>query len=271
MQIPLFSILAVVAYTIAGILLYQGMLQDNRKWKNYAIFVVAAGLVAHAGLLAGYWMGAGTFDVSAMHILSACSWVMVLFLLLSRFFNQSLLDSGLIAFPLTGLIVLAGFLLPDSPVPLESMSQGTRVHVLSSVSAFAFLGIAAVYAMFIAMLDRYLRRSRITALIQALPALEVLESLLIRLVAGGFILLTVVLLSGLLFVENLLAQHLVHKTVLSFIAWAIYGILLLGRWRFGWRGRTAVRLTLAATGLLLVSYFGSKLVLEHLLNTNWQV
>jgi ABC-type uncharacterized transport system permease subunit len=189
----------------------------------------------------------------------------------SRFFDHPLVDSGLIAFPLTALIVLLDFLLPHSTMPLETMSQGTRIHVLSSVSAFGFLGIAAFYALFISMLDRYLRRNKMTALIQALPALEVLETLLMRLVLVGFILLTLVLLSGFIYVDNLLAQHLVHKTVLSIIAWAIYGILLFGRWRFGWRGRTAVRLTLAATVMLLVSYFGSKLVLEQLLGQNWQV
>ncbi len=271
MEFPLFSILAVVAYAVAGILLYQGMLQDNRNWKNYAIFVVAAGLVAHAGVLAGYWLGEGAVDVSASHILSACSWFMVLSLVGSRFFDHPLVDSGLIAFPLAGLIVLIDFLLPHTSMPLEHMSQGTRMHVLSSISAFGFLGIAAVYAVFISMLDRYLRRNKMTALLQALPALDVLESLLMRLVLVGFILLTIVLITGLIFVDDLLAQHLVHKTVLSFIAWAIYGILLFGRWRFGWRGRTAVRLTLVATGVLLVSYFGSKLVLEQLLDRNWQV
>lgn len=271
MHFPVLSIIAVIAYAVAGILLYQGMLQGNRKWRNYAIYVVAAGLVAHAGLLTGFWLGRGTVDVSATHILSACSWFMVLSLVGSRFFDHPLVDSGLIAFPLTGLIVLLDFLVPHTPMPLETMSLETRIHVLSSVSAFGFLGIAAFYAFFISMLDRYLRRNKMTAITQALPALDILEMLLMRLVLVGFILLSVVLLTGLLYVDNLLAQHLVHKTVLSFIAWGLYGILLFGRWRFGWRGRTAVRLTLAATVLLLLSYFGSKLVLEQILGQNWQV
>jgi ABC-type uncharacterized transport system permease subunit len=271
MEYPLFSIIAVMAYAVAGVLLYQGMLHSNSKWKNYAIYVVSAGLAAHAGLLAGYWLESGVVDVSASHILSACSWFMVLSLVGSRFFDHPLVDSGLIAFPLAGLIVLLDFLLPHAPMPLESMTPGTRIHVLSSVSAFAFLGIAAFYALFISMLDRYLRRNKMTAITQALPALEILETLLMRLVLVGFILLTTVLITGLVYVDNLLAQHLVHKTVLSFIAWAIYGILLFGRWRFGWRGRTAVRLTLAATIVLLLSYFGSKLVLEQFLGQNWQV
>jgi len=271
MQNPLFTILAVVAYSGAGLLLYRGMLHDSRKLKDYAIYLVAVGLIAHGGILAGFWLGDGAVDVSALHILSACSWFMVLSLVGSRFFDHPLVDSGLIAFPLTALIVLLGSLLPQASMPLENMSPGTRIHVLSSVSAFGFLGIATVYALFISMLDRYLRRNKMTAISQALPALDILESLLMRLVFVGFILLSVVLVTGLIYVDNLLAQHLIHKTVLSFVAWAIYGVLLLGRWRVGWRGRTAVRLTLAATAVLLVSYFGSKLVLEQFLGQNWQV
>ena len=75
----------------------------------------------------------------------------------------------------------------------------------------------------------------------------------------------VTLLSGVLFVDNLFAQHLVHKTVLSIAAWIVFGVLLFGRWRWGWRGRRAVRLTLAGMVVLLFAFFGSKFVLELVL------
>ena len=65
--------------------------------------------------------------------------------------------------------------------------------------------------------------------------------------------------------ENLFAQHLVHKTVLSLLAWGIFGALLFGRMQYGWRGRRAVRLTLTAMILLGMAFFGSKFVLELIL------
>jgi ABC-type uncharacterized transport system permease subunit len=89
--------------------------------------------------------------------------------------------------------------------------------------------------------------------------------LLFQMIAIGFVLLSLALLSGLLFLEDIFTQHLVHKTVLSSIAWAVFGILLWGRWRFGWRGRTAIRWTLSGFATLALAYFGSKLVLELLL------
>ena len=68
-----------------------------------------------------------------------------------------------------------------------------------------------------------------------------------------------------IFLEDIFAQHLVHKTVLSLVAWCIFAILLWGRHVLGWRGNTAVKLTLAGFVVLMLAFFGSKLVLEVIL------
>ena len=92
-----------------------------------------------------------------------------------------------------------------------------------------------------------------------------MERLLFRMIAVGFILLSVSLLSGLVFLEDIFAQHLIHKTVLSIAAWGVFALLLWGRWRLGWRGRIAIRWTLAGFAVLMLAYFGSKFVLELVL------
>jgi ABC-type uncharacterized transport system permease subunit len=101
--------------------------------------------------------------------------------------------------------------------------------------------------------------------LRILPPLTQLETLLFRTLSAGFVLLSFALLSGVLFVQDLFAQHLMHKTVLSALAWLVFGVLLLGRFLLGWRGRRAVRLTLGAMSLLLLAFFGSKFVLELVL------
>lgn len=98
-----------------------------------------------------------------------------------------------------------------------------------------------------------------------LPALNTMEQQLFGMLWLGFALLSVGLLTGLVFVDDLLAQHLVHKTTLSVVAWVVFGTLLVGRWRLGWRGQTAVRWTLGGFAALMLAYFGSKFVLELLL------
>jgi ABC-type uncharacterized transport system permease subunit len=93
-----------------------------------------------------------------------------------------------------------------------------------------------------------------------------MESLLFQMLGAGIVFLTISLASGFLFIEDLFAQHLVHKTVLSILAWIIFTGLLIGRSRYGWRGQTAIKWTLIGFVLLLLAYFGSKLVLELILH-----
>ena len=142
-------------------------------------------------------------------------------------------------------------------------------HVLLSMGAAALLFGAAVTAILSFLLDRRLRKRRIADLPTSLPPLDELERIMFRLVGAGFALLTLALFTGLVFVTDLFAQHLIHKTVLSVIAWVLFGVLLVGRARFGWRGRTAVRWTLIGFVVLALAYFGSKFVLETVLGRHW--
>ena len=142
-------------------------------------------------------------------------------------------------------------------------------HVAMATTAFAFLTIGAVLAIAQVVVDRQLRSRRPLGWLRILTPVESVESGCFHSILAGFIVLTLALVTGAFFVENLLAQHLVHKVALAIIAWVVFGILLLGRWRFGWRGRQALRWTLAGYVLLGLSYFGSKLILENLLGKHW--
>ena len=96
------------------------------------------------------------------------------------------------------------------------------------------------------------------------PALETMESLLFQLILAGFVLLTVTVLSGTVFSEQVFGQPFVlsHHVVLSVLAWLTFAVLLAGRRLFGWRGRSAIRWTLTGFVLLALAYFGTRFVLE---------
>ncbi len=142
-------------------------------------------------------------------------------------------------------------------------------HIVLSLGAAALLFAAAVTAVLLVVLDSRLRTHRIGAVPSALPPIDTLEKIMFRSIGAGFALLTLALLTGLVFVTNLFAQHLIHKTVLSLAAWVLFGVLLIGRVRYGWRGRFAVRLTLWGFALLVLAYFGAKFVLEYLKGAHW--
>jgi ABC-type uncharacterized transport system permease subunit len=142
-------------------------------------------------------------------------------------------------------------------------------HVAMATTAFAFLTIGAVLAAAQVVVDRRLRARKPLGWLRILTPVESIESGCFQSILAGFALLTLALVTGTFFIENLFAQHLVHKVVLAIVAWIVFGILLLGRWRMGWRGRKALRWTLAGYVLLGLSYFGSKIVLENVLGRHW--
>ena len=120
-------------------------------------------------------------------------------------------------------------------------------------------------AVLVAVQDQHLRNRHPGGFIRALPPLQTMEVLLFEMIGLGFFLLSLALVSGLMFLENMFDQNLAHKTILSGIAWLVFGTLLWGRFRFGWRGRTAITWTLSGFVVLMLAYFGSKAVLELIL------
>lgn len=150
-----------------------------------------------------------------------------------------------------------------------------KLHVTLSVLAAGLFTLAAVHSLVLAAQGRLLHGGarRLPDFADGwaarLPPLQTMEFLLFRMLLIAVVVLSAALLTGVLFVSDLLDQHLLHKTVLSFTAWAVFLTLLWGRWRYGWRGSTALRWTWTGYGVLLLAYFGSKFVLELLLGRQW--
>lgn len=142
-------------------------------------------------------------------------------------------------------------------------------HIVIAIVAYALIALGAVIALALSALDRRLRGHQPLGVLGKLPSVEALESAMFQTISAGFALLTLTLFSGFIFVQDLVAQHLAHKVALSCVAWLILGILLIGRWRLGWRGRIAARWTLGGFVLLGLAYFGSKFVLEVVLGRHW--
>jgi ABC-type uncharacterized transport system permease subunit len=263
-------IMAAVLYIVAAILLYNSIRKRSAGWRNASFGFAVGGALVHSGVQFFHWFGVEVPDVSLPHLLSLCALVIILLLIFSTLTRRELYAGGLVALPIAAGVLLLEWIVPPHAIPLTEASAGTAVHIVSSVLAFGVLSIAGVYALFVFFIDHFLRRHHLNPLVRSLPPLEVLENLLFKFIAAGFMMLTISLISGMIFINDIFAQHLVHKTLLSIMAWLVFGILLWGRWRFGWRGSLAVRLTLAGIVLLLLSYFGSKFVLETILGYSWQ-
>ncbi|WP_277962847.1 cytochrome c biogenesis protein CcsA [Pseudomonas sp. RIT-To-2] len=172
----------------------------------------------------------------------------------------------LLLFPLGALTTLVAQFIPKGTVPLINEEPGMLAHILLSILAYGMFTIAVFQALLLLVQNHQLKHKHPAGLIKNFPPLQTMESLLFGFLWAGWALLSMSLISGWLFVENLFAQHLVHKTLLACLAWIVFSVLLWGRNRLGWRGHKAIRWTLAGFCLLMLAYFGSKLVREYILH-----
>lgn len=144
-----------------------------------------------------------------------------------------------------------------------------RAHLLIALLSYSLLTIASFHVLLMALVERRLHSGTLPAFLQQLPPLLTMEKILFRIIGAGFVLLTLTLGSGIVFSEELFGTPLkfTHKTVFGILSWVIFGALLAGRAFYGWRGRVAVRWTLAGYLSLVLAYLGSRFVVEVILQS----
>lgn len=171
---------------------------------------------------------------------------------------------GLIVLPVV-LVTIALNLVFLTPGAQTSYSSGLQMHIIFSIIAFSILGLSAVQAILLFFQDKALKQHSNVKMLRGIPSLHESETLLFQSITLGVTVLTVALVSGFIYLDDMLAQHLAHKTILSSLAWIVFVVLLWGRAQFGWRGSTAIRWSLSGFSFLILAYFGSKFVLELVL------
>jgi ABC-type uncharacterized transport system permease subunit len=260
------AVLAVVLYCLASWQLgapSASLGGRTQARSRVGLLVGLAAIGAHGATHALAWLGVRGVDLTFFAALSLVALGMAALSTMVAW-TRNFESLGSIVYPVAALSLLAYAL--AGPQAAAELDWPLQLHALLALLAYAALALSAVLALMLWAQERMLRQRRLDhPLLRLLPPLTELEELLFRTIAAGFVMLTLALLTGVVFVENLFAQHLAHKTVLSVLSWLAFGALLFGRFQFGWRGRRAVQLTLAAMALLVLAFFGSKFVLELLL------
>ncbi len=258
---------AVLLYLAAGLIFTLRLFRREPEKRPGRGWGLACGFVAlglHAGLLYTNLATSHGLNFSFFNAVSFATWLVNLLYLLTALFKP-VEAMGMVLLPLAALTLILEYLFPGVRLLPPGTHWQLRIHVIISLLAYAVLAMAAVQALLLFFQDRRLRSHHPSGFVRSLPPLQTMEDLLFEMITVGFVLLTLALGSGFIFLEDMFAQHLVHKTLLSIAAWVIFAILLWGRHRSGWRGRTAIRWTLVGFATLALAYFGSKAVLELVL------
>lgn len=221
-------------------------------------------LALHGALLFDSVLGQGDIRLGFGNSISTIFWLAALIYWLASFgapvaWVQAWVN-GLAA---ASLLLMLAF--PLSHAIPNSQVLALRAHLAVAFLAYGLLAVAALHAVMMTVLEKRLHHG---GLFEAgAPPLLTLESVLFRTIGAGFVLLTLVVFSGVFFSEMLFGQPLQfnHKVVFGILSWFVFGGLLLGRRFRGWRGRTALYWTLTGFVLLLLAYVGTQFVLQVLL------
>ncbi|SFE84352.1 inner membrane protein YpjD [Nitrosomonas sp. Nm166] len=237
------------------------------KWVHYVMLIP---LTLHAiTLYQSIFVGAG-LSFGLGNAISSIIWLTAFIYWFSGFFSRLQGLQTLVA-PIAAAAAIA-ILLPvvfPSSRPLENTElPAFKAHLLVALMAYSLLTIAALHALVMTVVERHLHHPVAHSILTNLPPLLAMEKLLFRIIWVGFVLLTLTLLSGIVFSKEVFGQPLTfsHKTLFGITSWVVFAALLIGRQLYGWRGRIAIRWTLTGFVTLLLAYIGSKFVLEIILN-----
>jgi ABC-type uncharacterized transport system permease subunit len=266
----LLYLLVTAAYLIAAWMEWQRIthpaLQRSPNRIALAHWLPLGAIAGHAVLVCCAVFAAAGLDLSLVNAISIVACLAALFAWVGSVYGALpgvaaiALTFATVAAPLPGL-----FANPHRfSFPNEALAA---LHIAVALVAYALLFVAALQAVLLTNHERRLHRGLPAFGGDSSPPLLTQERFLFRFLGAGYALLTLALISGAFFSEELFGKPLTftHKVVLSVMGWLVFGALLAGRYRYGWRGRVALKWILAGTALLLLAYIGSKFVLEVVL------
>jgi ABC-type uncharacterized transport system permease subunit len=226
------------------------------------VALVLHGMLAYRGILVP-----GGLDLGVANAVSLIVWLTVLIYWLAGLAFPGLASIlGLMA-PVAFVAVLLQGLVPSHHIVTYAGRSLFTLHFAIAIAAYSLFIVATVHSVVMLAEEKWLHRGVMPPFLRSLPPLLEMEALLFRILLAAFVLLTLTLVSGIFFSEQLFGKPLTftHKTFFGILSWLVFGSLLVGHYVRGWRGRTAVNWTLAGFTMLLFAYVGSKVVLELIL------
>lgn len=263
----IFASLAIVAYLTVFFSVMRSFYQAQTLSPQLLQGLLLFAVITHAAQLYISMVTPIGVDWSLLASISVSTALMT-FLLLVLSANKSVYALSLMICPSAVTVILADLLLTRHQVLKSALGPALEAHIFLSLIAYALLALAFVQALVFALQYYLLRHKKVLALPSWVLPLQTMETLLFDWVRLGWFFLSASILTGLLFVDNFLQQHVAHKAFFSVCAWLVFSVLWVGRSRFGWQGVSAIKGVSIGFLFLVIGFLGSKFVLEIILHVN---
>ena len=258
------SLGAILSYGICLTLVLRSLFAHATLNQRLIFGCAIIGIGFHAIALGHVILSSDGQNLSILVVASIVSWLIAALLTIAipKFAIVTLLP---VVYGFAALAVLGVWLVPSSYITHFEARPGLLLHITIALNAYSTLVIAAFYAIQLHLINARLKSKKLNISSTPLPPLLTVEKQLYQLILTGTILLTLSLISGFFFLEEMLAQGQAHKTVLSIISWCSYVYLLWKHHQQGVKIKTSVQITIVGASLLTLAYFGSRFISEILI------
>lgn len=258
-------VITALIYGFISVHLYINLSRHRPIDKKMPLSALAIGLVLHLCLLYPSIVTQYGLNFNIFNSLSLTGAFFLLFFLLFSLYRPILI-LGLLASPTAFITLSLGYFGKVAYQPIDNISPLLSVHIILSFASYCILWMSAVQAVILKLQIRELKHQTIHRFwVNKLPPLQSMESLLFDMILLGFVLLSFALTLGLVVTHDIIGQHIAHKFFFSILSWCVFGWLIIGHYKYGWRGNRASLMTIYGFLLLLIGFVGSKAVLELVL------
>lgn len=255
-----------ICFYLVASLLMAAKLFDS-KGPNYPLVLLCAciAIVPHTLISNMHIIDGSNINFSLPNVITLVSLIISLTLTaIALKYKVNLLLPVVYCFAATWLLIT--LFLPEIALkPLAINSPVIITHITMSLVAYCVLLIGCLYSFQVTYINVKLKSKNLAA-VNHLPPLMLVEKQLFMILALGTACLLITEVSGFIFLDSLFSKANAHKTFLSLAALALYCVILWGHYKQGWRGHRVLTLTIIATALLTLAYFGSRFVKEFLLS-----
>ncbi len=264
----IFHVVAIALYGLAGVY-YWRMLEPavaNPRDRVWATAIGGVAVLLQAGLLVGDVDHDGHLMLGVGVILSLDAWAVAAIFLVASL-RKPIMSLGAFIMPSAAVAAIGQIFLPASSAGTPVHDPWLVAHIVISILAYSLLSIAVVQSLLLWIQETRLRQRHPTQLLRSIPPMETMETLMFEMIQVGFVLLTLTLISGFFFSEQIFGTPLpfTHHSILSLVAWLSFAILLIGRRQFGWRGLYAIRWTIGGFVLLVFAYLSAEFLFKLVL------
>ncbi|HEV7842203.1 MAG TPA: cytochrome c biogenesis protein CcsA [Pyrinomonadaceae bacterium] len=262
-------LLTLAAYVVAAVHYVVAFMHKRSSSERVAFMSLAAGFALHTASLVTDWVEDGHYPLFGLReTLSFLAWTLVVayLLTLTRYRTIAL---GSFTLPLVSILTFIAMVAHDRVGGTTNEITGSAgatwifpIHTTLLLFAYAaFFVVFAASVMYLVQ-ERELRNKTFSAFFHRLPSLMTVNDIATHAAAIGFTLLTLGVLTGMLWSSERDGRlwHNDPKEIFAAITWLLYLVLILYTSTSSWRGRRAAWLGVIGFALVLCTFFGARLL-----------